>query len=153
APAGVGRARALICDCQIQSGSAGERCILRNFHGRAGAGVKPASFDYRAPRTVDEAIAALQAGGGDAKLLAGGQSLIPLLNFRLARPTLLVDLNRIPELAYLRPLPRGVAIGAMTRQVSVERDAYITRAQPLLREAISWVGHRAIRSRGTIGGS
>jgi carbon-monoxide dehydrogenase medium subunit len=115
--------------------------------------VKPPPFEYVAPRTVDEAVAALAAGGAEAKVLAGGQSLIPLLNFRLARPTLLVDLNRIPELAYIRPRDSGVAIGAMTRQVAVERDAGLERTQPLLKEAVTWVGHPAIRSRGTIGGS
>jgi aerobic carbon-monoxide dehydrogenase medium subunit len=115
--------------------------------------VKPAPFEYVAPRTVEEAVSALARGGDEAKVLAGGQSLIPLLNFRLARPTLLVDLNRIPELAHITPRDRGVAIGAMTRQVSVERSAELGRTQPLLKEAIAWVGHAAIRSRGTVGGS
>jgi carbon-monoxide dehydrogenase medium subunit len=115
--------------------------------------VKPAPFDYLAPRSLEEAIDALARGGPDAKVLAGGQSLIPLLNFRLARPSLLVDLNRVNELAYISPRDQGVAIGAMTRQASVERDASVRQAQPLLAEAIRWVGHAAIRSRGTIGGS
>ena len=115
--------------------------------------MKPAPFDYVAPHTLDEAVAALARGGDDAKVLAGGQSLVPLLNFRLARPTLLVDLNRIPELAYVHIRDDGVAIGAMTRQVTVERDAALAKNQPLLNEAIRWVGHPAIRSRGTIGGS
>jgi carbon-monoxide dehydrogenase medium subunit len=115
--------------------------------------MKPAPFDYVAPRSLDEAVQALADGGADAKLLAGGQSLIPLLNFRLARPSLLVDLNRVEELAYVNPRDEGVAIGAMTRQASVERDAQLRQAQPLLVEAIGWVGHTAIRSRGTIGGS
>jgi carbon-monoxide dehydrogenase medium subunit len=75
------------------------------------------------------------------------------LNFRLARPTLLVDLNRVPELAYVEWRDGGIAIGAMTRQATVERDASLARAQPLLAEAIGWVGHLAIRSRGTVGGS
>jgi aerobic carbon-monoxide dehydrogenase medium subunit len=117
------------------------------------ADVKPAPFDYSAPRTLDDAVQMLKAGGPTAKVLAGGQSLVPLLNFRLAVPTLLVDLNRIDELAYVTQRDRGVAIGAMTRQVSVERDAYLARVQPLLHEAIGWIGHPAIRSRGTIGGS
>jgi carbon-monoxide dehydrogenase medium subunit len=115
--------------------------------------LKPAPFEYLAPRTLEEALAALANGGEDAKILAGGQSLIPLLNFRLAKPTLLVDLNRIPELAYLRERDDGLAIGAMTRQVTVERETHLTRTQPLLKEAIGWVGHPAIRTRGTIGGS
>jgi aerobic carbon-monoxide dehydrogenase medium subunit len=115
--------------------------------------VKPAPFDYVAPRSLEEAVEALARGGPEAKVLAGGQSLIPLLNFRLAHPTLLVDLNRIPMLAHLTPREGGVAIGAMTRQVSVERNAELRQIQPLLSEAIGWVGHAAIRSRGTIGGS
>jgi carbon-monoxide dehydrogenase medium subunit len=115
--------------------------------------VKPAPFEYVAPRTVEEAVEALVRGGDEAKVLAGGQSLIPLLNFRLARPTLLVDINRIPELAYVSSRNGGVAIGAMTRQVTVERDTALAHGQPLLSEAIGWVGHAAIRSRGTIGGS
>ena len=115
--------------------------------------MKPAPFEYRAPRSLDEAVAALQAGGDEAKLLAGGQSLIPLMNFRLAHPSLLVDLNRVAELAYIKPSRGGVAIGAMTRQVAVERNAYLVQTQPLLKEATGWVGHPAIRSRGTIGGS
>jgi aerobic carbon-monoxide dehydrogenase medium subunit len=115
--------------------------------------MKPAPFDYLAPHSLDEAIAALASAGSDAKVLAGGQSLIPLLNFRLARPSLLIDLNHVDELAYIAPAERGVAIGAMTRQVRVERDKHLASTQPLLAEAIRWVGHAAIRSRGTVGGS
>lgn len=115
--------------------------------------MKPAPFDYVAPHSLDEAVAALSNGGPDAKVLAGGQSLMPLLNFRLARPTLLVDLNRIAELAYVRPRQRGLAIGAMTRQAQVEREPGLAGVQPLLVEAVGFVGHAAIRSRGTIGGS
>src|ERR1700694_3212947 len=115
--------------------------------------MKPAPFDYVAPRSLGEAVDALAEGGSDAKLLAGGQSLIPLLNFRLARPSLLIDLNRVAELAYIRPHEQGFAIGAMTRQASLERDGQLRQAQPLLVEAIGYVGHPAIRSRGTLGGS
>jgi CO/xanthine dehydrogenase FAD-binding subunit len=115
--------------------------------------VKPPPFDYVAPRSLEEAVTALAAGGPEAKVLAGGQSLIPLLNFRLARPSLLVDLNRVAELRYVTPRGGGVAIGAMTRQAHVERDASLGRTHPLLKEAIGWVGHPAIRSRGTVGGS
>jgi aerobic carbon-monoxide dehydrogenase medium subunit len=115
--------------------------------------MKPAPFDYIAAHSLDEAVAALANGGADAKILAGGQSLIPLLNFRLARPSLLVDLNRVAELAYVKPHEQGQAIGAMTRQVAVERAAGLADFQPLLVEAIGFVGHTAIRSRGTIGGS
>src|SRR3981081_1221883 len=115
--------------------------------------MKPAAFEYVAPHSVEEAVEALSNGGADAKLLAGGQSLIPLLNFRLARPGLLVDLNRVADLAYIRQRDRGVAIGAMTRQVTMERNPPLASQQPLLVEAIKWVGHAAIRSRGTVGGS
>jgi carbon-monoxide dehydrogenase medium subunit len=115
--------------------------------------MKPAAFEYVAPHSLEEAVEALSSGGADAKLLAGGQSLIPLLNFRLARPSLLVDLNRVADLAYVGQRDNGVAIGAMTRQVSIERDTQLATQQPLLVEAIKWVGHTAIRSRGTVGGS
>jgi carbon-monoxide dehydrogenase medium subunit len=115
--------------------------------------MKPPPFDYLAPASIDEALTELTHGGSDAKLLAGGQSLIPLLNFRLAQPSLLIDLNRIPALAYIAPSPDGVALGAMTRQATVERDHALASVQPLLTEAIGWVGHPAIRSRGTLGGS
>jgi carbon-monoxide dehydrogenase medium subunit len=115
--------------------------------------MKPAPFDYVAPHSLDEAVEALADGGADAKVLAGGQSLIPLLNFRLARPSLLVDLNRVPELAYVSEREQGLAVGAMTRQAAVERDAGLAEVQPLLVEAIGYVGHAAIRARGTVGGS
>src|SRR5947209_4505276 len=115
--------------------------------------MKPPPFDYVAPTSINEAVAALAQGGIEAKVLAGGQSLVPLLNFRLARPALLVDLNRVAELAYVTERDGGIAIGAMTRQARVERDPALAHSQPLLREAIRWVGHAAIRSRGTIGGS
>ncbi|MDQ6674328.1 MAG: xanthine dehydrogenase family protein subunit M [Chloroflexota bacterium] len=115
--------------------------------------MKPAPFDYVAPGSLEAAVEALADGGADAKLLAGGQSLMPLMNFRLARPSLLIDLNRVEELAYIRPLEHGTAIGAMTRQAKIERDAQLGRTQPLLVEAMGYVGHQAIRSRGTLGGS
>src|ERR1700716_2175121 len=115
--------------------------------------MKPAPFDYVAPRSIEEALRELARGGPEAKVLAGGQSLGPLLNFRLARASVLVDLNRIPELSYLTPHKNGVAIGAMTRQVQVDRDATLSQTQPLLKEATRWAGHPPIRTRGTIGGS
>ena len=98
-------------------------------------------------------MALLARYGGDAKPLAGGQSLMPLLNFRLARPAALVDLNRIAPLAGIREVNGHVAFGAMTRQRSVEFSPVVARALPLLAEATRWVGHLPIRSRGTIGGS
>jgi carbon-monoxide dehydrogenase medium subunit len=115
--------------------------------------MKPPRFEYHAPRSVDEAVALLARYGGDAKPLAGGQSLVPLLNFRLARPAALIDLNRIPALAGIREVDGRVVFGAMTRQRTVEFSPVVTRRLPLLAEATRWVGHLPIRSRGTIGGS
>jgi carbon-monoxide dehydrogenase medium subunit len=115
--------------------------------------VKPPRFEYHAPGTVDEAVALLARYGGDAKVLAGGQSLMPMLNFRLTRPAALVDVNRIPALAYLREDDGTVALGAMTRQRTIEFSPVVARRLPLLHEATRWVGHLPIRSRGTVGGS
>src|SRR2546422_680397 len=114
--------------------------------------MKPAPFDFFAPATLDEALGLLAEHGGDAKPLAGGQSLIPAMNFRLARPAVLVDLNRISELVYVRA-ESGVAIGAMTRQRVVERSDVVARAAPLLAEALPSIAHPQIRNRGTVGGS
>jgi carbon-monoxide dehydrogenase medium subunit len=115
--------------------------------------MKPPRFDYHAPHSIDEAVALLARYGGDAKVLAGGQSLMPMLNFRLTRPAALVDVNRIPALAYVREDDGTVAFGAMTRQRTIEFSPVVARRLPLLREATRWVGHLPIRSRGTIGGS
>lgn len=112
--------------------------------------MKPAPFAYEAPRTLDAALAALD---GDAKVLAGGQSLVPIMNFRLARPERLIDINRIPELAYLRRSGGALRIGATTRHLTVERSELVARGWPLLRQAVRHVGHPQIRARGTIGGS
>jgi CO/xanthine dehydrogenase FAD-binding subunit len=114
------------------------------------AAVKPAPFEYEAPRSVDAALAVL---GDDAKALAGGQSLVPLLNFRLARPARIVDLNGIAELAYLRRAGGVLHIGALTRQATLERSGLVARGWPLIAQAVRHVGHPAIRSRGTVGGS
>jgi carbon-monoxide dehydrogenase medium subunit len=113
--------------------------------------VKPAPFEHVAVRSLEEARSALARGGADAKILAGGQSLVPMLNFRLARPSLLVDINPAGELAYVRESAGTVAIGATTRQRAVERWA--ASRLPLLGEALRWVGHAAIRNRGTVVGS
>jgi aerobic carbon-monoxide dehydrogenase medium subunit len=115
--------------------------------------VKPAAFEYTAVRSIDEAVAELGQHGDGAKLLAGGQSLVPLLNMRLAMPERLIDLNRVAELAYVRIRDGGVAVGAMTRQRAVERSALAARHVPLLADALPWVGHFQIRNRGTVGGS
>lgn len=115
--------------------------------------MKPPRFEYFDPRTVEDALALLKEHGEDAKVLAGGQSLVPLLNFRLARPRYLVDLNRIPALAYIRPWDGGLAIGAMTRQRDVEMSPLVKERCPLLGEVIPFIGHFQIRNRGTVGGS
>jgi carbon-monoxide dehydrogenase medium subunit len=115
--------------------------------------MKPPPFEYVAPRSLDEALDALAQRFGDAKVLAGGQSLVPLLNMRLANPTCLIDLNRLSALDYLRSEQDGLAIGAMTRASTVEHATKARRLVPLLAEALPWVGHPQIRSRGTIGGS
>ena len=115
--------------------------------------MKPAKFDYHAPTTVEQALELLGRYGGDAKLLAGGQSLMPLLNFRLSRPAALVDLNRIPSLVYIKEADGQVRFGAMTRQRTIEFSPVVQARVPLLREATKLVGHLPIRTRGTIGGS
>jgi len=115
--------------------------------------MKPVAFDYHAPATVEGAIALLTRYGGEAKLLAGGQSLMPLLNFRLSRPAALVDLNAIPSLDYIREENGEVRFGAMTRQRTIEFSPLVRQRLPLLTEATALVGHLPIRTRGTIGGS
>jgi aerobic carbon-monoxide dehydrogenase medium subunit len=116
--------------------------------------MKPAPFRYLAPTTLDEALDALSHYGYEAKLLAGGQSLIPTMNFRLAQPGVLIDLNRILELGYIEPTPAGgVRIGAMTRQRAVEQSPLVAQHAPLLHAAMPLIAHVQIRNRGTIGGS
>ncbi|MDE0180137.1 MAG: FAD binding domain-containing protein [Caldilineaceae bacterium] len=115
--------------------------------------MKPAAFDYHAPRTVDEALGLLAQYAGDAKPLAGGQSLVPTMNFRLAQPAALIDLNGIDELFYLKEGEHGLRCGAMTRQRTVEHSALAQRLSPLLHEAMPHIAHTQIRNRGTIGGS
>ena len=115
--------------------------------------MKPPAFEYVVVASTEEAVAQLAAHGDDARILAGGQSLMPILNMRLATPGRLVDLNRVGTLSYIVERPGGVAIGAMTRQRTAERSELVATAVPLLAEALPWVGHTAIRNRGTIGGS
>jgi carbon-monoxide dehydrogenase medium subunit/6-hydroxypseudooxynicotine dehydrogenase subunit alpha len=115
--------------------------------------VKPPAFDYCAPQTIDEVLALLDDVGDDAKVLAGGQSLIPLLNFRLARPSLLIDLNRTAGLRAVRRTAGVLRIGAMTRTAVLERSSLVADGWPVLREASGYIGHTAIRNRGTVGGS
>ena len=115
--------------------------------------MKPAKFEYHVPASVDEALAILGRYDGEARVLAGGQSLVPMMNFRLARPKAIVDLNRIAGLAYIEQEGEVVRIGSMTRQRRLEFDPLVAAKLPLLREALRWVGHLPTRSRGTIGGS
>jgi CO/xanthine dehydrogenase FAD-binding subunit len=116
--------------------------------------MKPAPFKYYVPTSVDQALDHVAQLGYDAKILAGGQSLIPTMNFRLAQPAALIDLNNIPELFYIRSSgDGGTLIGAMTRQGTVERDPLIAERAPLVRAAMPFIAHPQIRSRGTFGGS
>jgi len=115
--------------------------------------VKPAAFEYHTPRTVDEAVALLARYGEEGKVLAGGQSLVPLMNMRLARPANIIDINRIDALAYLRRERGVLRLGALTRQRAAERSPIIAQHCPILRDALRLVGHAQIRNRGTVGGS
>jgi CO/xanthine dehydrogenase FAD-binding subunit len=112
--------------------------------------MKPAAFAYEVPRSVEEALGSL---GEDARVLAGGQSLVPMMNFRIARPERLVDINRIEALSYLRDDGGALRIGALTRQATLERSELVARGWPLLSQAVRCVGHPQIRTRGTVGGS
>lgn len=114
--------------------------------------MKPAPFEYVRPASIDEACALLAADEG-ARLIAGGQTLVPLMAMRLARPTRLIDIARIPSLAYVREEGGAIAIGATTRQCVIENDPIVHAKLPLLAAAIPHVGHAATRARGTIGGS
>ncbi|MCY4489716.1 MAG: xanthine dehydrogenase family protein subunit M [Deltaproteobacteria bacterium] len=115
--------------------------------------MKPASFEYHDPATLAEATDLLAALGEEARVLAGGQSLVPLMNFRLARPAHLVDLNRVAELDFLSVDGGELRIGAMTRQRALERAPGVGAGWPLLCEAAGYIGHVQIRNRGTVGGS
>jgi len=115
--------------------------------------VKPAAFDYLAPRTLDEVLGRLAELGDDAKLLAGGQSLVPAMNMRLARPRVLIDLGRVPGLDGIRAADGTVTLGALVRQRTAERAEPVRRSAPLLAQALPFIGHPTIRNRGTIGGS
>ncbi len=115
--------------------------------------MKPAPFRYLRPGTVDDALDLLTEHGPQAKLLAGGQSLIPTMNFRLSQPAVLIDLNRLGELAGIEESRRGLMIGAMTRQRAAERSGAVRDRAPLLSEAMPFISHPQVRNRGTIGGS
>ena len=115
--------------------------------------MKPARFEYVAPTTLDAAVAVLAAAGGEGKVLAGGQSLLPLLNFRMARPAVLVDLNGIKDLSFIELRGDSVVIGALTRHCEIEHSPLIADTLPVMSAAMRHVAHLAIRNRGTIGGS
>ena len=115
--------------------------------------MKPPAFDYVAARTIDEAVAQLSKHGDGAKIIAGGQSLTPMLNFRLVHPEILVDINRIPGLDQIIPQNGGFRIGALTRHRAIESSTAISEKLPVMHAAAGQVGHLAIRNRGTFGGS
>jgi CO/xanthine dehydrogenase FAD-binding subunit len=114
--------------------------------------MKPAPFEYIRPASLAEACTLL-AGDEDARLIAGGQTLVPMLAMRLARPARLIDILRLPELAGIREENGAIVVGAMTRQAQAERDSVIRASVPLLAQVLPWVGHPPTRNRGTIGGS
>jgi carbon-monoxide dehydrogenase medium subunit len=114
----------------------------------------PSRFSYEAPRSLDEAIDLMSKGGGEAKVLAGGQSLVPLLKLRFASPELLVDINRIPDLGYHRAEPDGtIRIGALCRHADLERSTLLTASQPTMSAAAPLVADPIVRNRGTLVGS
>ncbi len=115
--------------------------------------MKPANFQYYDPTTIEEVVDLLSQFGDQARPLAGGQSLVPLMNFRLLRPAHLIDLNGVRDLSYLRVENGDLRIGATTRQRQLERSTDVTKGWPLLGEATSYIGHMQIRNRGTVGGS
>ena len=115
--------------------------------------MKPAKFDYHAPTTREEALALLAQYGADARPLAGGQSLMPMLNLRLARPAVVVDLNRVAGMDGIAGDAVAMSIGAMTRQRQLERSAAVRERFPLIAAAVPHIAHFQIRNRGTVGGS
>lgn len=115
--------------------------------------MKPAPFEYFAPDTLDEALSLLAKYGDEAKILAGGQSLVPMMNFRLAKPECLIDVNRIPNLSYVEQANGTLRIGALTRHRTLENSALLRESNGLASEAVRLIGHPAIRTRGTAGGS
>jgi CO/xanthine dehydrogenase FAD-binding subunit len=115
--------------------------------------MKPAAFDYVAPNSLEAAVEAIAAANGDGKILAGGQSLMPLLNFRMARPSVIVDLMHIPGMSFIERRGDTVAIGALTRHADLEFSDLIAQKLPVMAAAMPHVAHLAIRNKGTIGGS
>jgi CO/xanthine dehydrogenase FAD-binding subunit len=115
--------------------------------------MKPAQFEYYDPTTLDEALQLLAEFGETARPLAGGQSLVPMMNMRLARPAQVVDLNRLAELSYIKIEAGELRIGAMTRQRTLEKSRLVAQGWPILHEVTRYIGHVQIRNRGTVGGS
>jgi CO/xanthine dehydrogenase FAD-binding subunit len=115
--------------------------------------VKPAPFEYFAPTSLEETCALLARYGDDAKILAGGQSLVLLLALRLAQPAVLIDINPVRELDYIQADDSGLTIGARTRHRSLERSAFVREQFPLLSAGVAWIGYSRIGNRGTVGGS
>jgi CO/xanthine dehydrogenase FAD-binding subunit len=115
--------------------------------------MKPVAFDYVAPKSLDAAVAALAAANGDGKVMAGGQSLMPLLNFRMTRPAVVVDLMHIPGMSFIQQKGGAVVIGSLTRHADLEFSDLIATRLPVMAAAMPHVAHLAIRNRGTIGGS
>ena len=115
--------------------------------------MKPSAFEYFTPFTVPEAVELLQRHGDEAKIIAGGQSLVPMMNFRVARPKALIDINKIRDLDYIREEKDELVIGGLVRERTLEVSPLVKKKCPILAEAISYIGHLPIRTRGTIGGS
>ena len=115
--------------------------------------MKPAPFNYRAPTSLPEVLELLEAFGAEAQLLAGGLSLVPMMNFRLARPSVLIDLNNVDGLSDIKECAEGLEVGALTRYWQLEACELAYRTCPLLREAVGYIAHPVIRNRGTVGGS
>jgi CO/xanthine dehydrogenase FAD-binding subunit len=115
--------------------------------------MKPAPFEYHVPDSLEQALSLISQHADEAKFLAGGQSLVPAMNFRVVQPTVLIDLNRVSELSFIREEGETVRIGAMARERHLEFDPSIAKRTPLLHEAIPFIAHPQIRNRGTIGGS
>ncbi len=113
----------------------------------------PAAFDYAAPATLGEALALLKQRGDDAKIMAGGQSLIPLLKLRFAQPALVIDIGRLPSMAGISRQNGDLSIGALARHVDIERNADLPKLCPILVEAVHWISDPLVRNRGTVAGS
>ena len=115
--------------------------------------MKPAAFEYHAPDSLEQALQIMKLNAGEGKILAGGQSLVPAMNFRVVQPGVLIDLNRVSELSFIREEVETIRVGAMTRERHLEFDSSIAKRTPLLTEATPFIAHPQIRNRGTIGGS